>query len=51
MSDELLAVGKEVEKTRKLAREVGMRGEKGLLDCEALVDKACLISSFQIFHH
>lgn len=46
MSDELLAVGKEVEKTRKLAKDMGARGEKGLLDCETLVDKVSLILQF-----
>ncbi|SAM83710.1 related to GTPase-activating protein beta-chimerin [Ustilago bromivora] len=40
MSDELSNLAKEVDKSRKQAREIGMRLEKNLQDAETGVDKA-----------
>lgn len=40
MSDELTALGKEVDKNRKSAKELASKLEKGLQEQEALVDRA-----------
>lgn len=40
MSDELVQLGKEVEKNRKSSKDLGTRLERGLAEQEALVDKA-----------
>lgn len=40
MSDELTALGKEVDKNRKAAKELASKLEKGLQEQEALVDRA-----------
>ncbi|KAH8928949.1 GTPase activating protein [Atractiella rhizophila] len=40
MAEEILALSREVEKSRKSNKETGMRLEKNLIDCEAGVDKA-----------
>lgn len=43
MSDELNALGKEVDKNRKAAKELASKLEKGLQEQEALVDRVrCL---------
>lgn len=39
MSDELIVLGKEVEKNRKASKDVGTRLERGLAEQEALVEK------------
>lgn len=39
MSDELTALGKEVDKNRKSAKELASKLEKGLQEQEALVDR------------
>ena len=40
MSDELIVLGKEVEKNRKASKDLGTRLERGLAEQESLVDKA-----------
>ncbi|CEQ41510.1 SPOSA6832_03229, partial [Sporobolomyces salmonicolor] len=40
MSEELVTLGKEVEKNRKASKELGSRLERGLMEQETLVDKA-----------
>ncbi|SCV74859.1 BQ2448_7888 [Microbotryum intermedium] len=40
MSDELAALGKEIDKNRKSSKELGTRLERGLAEQESLVDKA-----------
>lgn len=42
MSDELIVLGKEVEKNRKTSKDVGMRLERGLAEQEVLVDKVSI---------
>lgn len=39
MSDELIVLGKEVEKNRKTSKDLGTRLERGLAEQESLVDK------------
>lgn len=46
MSDELLILGKEVEKNRKLSKDLGARLERGLAEQDAIVDKVSQKSSY-----
>lgn len=45
MSDELIILAKEVERSRKSSRELGVRLEKNLAEQEYLVDKVSHITT------
>lgn len=45
MSDELVVLGKEVEKNRKSSKDLGTRLERGLAEQEASVDKVGILST------
>lgn len=51
MSDELTALGKEVDKNRKAAKELASKLEKGLQEQEALVDRVRLPEWSQPWDH
>lgn len=43
MSEELLGISKDVDRTRKGTRDLGVRLERGLSEQDTLVDKVCFL--------